>query len=131
MSGEVCSAVTRLVAQQPFRRKIGQQKDEIAKQFLDQGRSRLRKPKLPPNSDSRRWCPGNLGDGESNGPIRGQTRMRDGTIRGGLEIRPIPGRHFEIMKEPHVRTLAAELAECLEERHARYAPKSNRLVAVS
>ena len=50
-------------------------------------------------------------------------------IKGGLEIRPIPGRHHEIMDEPHVRTLAAELAECLEERQARYAPKSKRLVA--
>ena len=39
-------------------------------------------------------------------------------IRGGLEIRAIPGRHFEIMNEPHVRRLAAELAACLEERHA-------------
>jgi acyl-CoA synthetase (AMP-forming)/AMP-acid ligase II/thioesterase domain-containing protein/acyl carrier protein len=40
-------------------------------------------------------------------------------IKGGLEIRPVPGLHTSIMKEPHVRTLAAELAECLEERHGR------------
>ncbi len=48
-------------------------------------------------------------------------------LPGGLEICPIPGRHFEIMKEPHVGTLSAELPECLEELHARYAPKSSRL----
>jgi hypothetical protein len=50
---------------------------------------------------------------------------------GGLENRPIPGRHFEIMKEAHFRILSAELAECPEELHARYAPKSNRLAAES
>jgi acyl-CoA synthetase (AMP-forming)/AMP-acid ligase II/thioesterase domain-containing protein/acyl carrier protein len=52
-------------------------------------------------------------------------------IMGGLEIRPIPGNHSTIMKEPHVSTLAAELAQCLEERQARYAPKSKRVVAES
>ncbi len=50
---------------------------------------------------------------------------------GGLEIRSISGRHFEIMKEAHVRTLSAELAECPEELHARYAPKFKRLAAES
>ncbi len=34
-------------------------------------------------------------------------------VRGGLQIRFMPGRHFELMKEPYVRTLAVELAECL------------------
>jgi nitrate reductase assembly molybdenum cofactor insertion protein NarJ len=33
------------------------------------------------------------------------------------------------MNEPHVRTLAAELAECLDERQARYAAEFKRLVA--
>ncbi len=34
-------------------------------------------------------------------------------VKGGLEIRPIPGRHFEIVKPPHVETLARELSDCL------------------
>jgi acyl-CoA synthetase (AMP-forming)/AMP-acid ligase II/thioesterase domain-containing protein/acyl carrier protein len=37
-------------------------------------------------------------------------------VRGDLEIRTISGGHWDIIAEPHVRTLAAELADCLEQR---------------
>ena len=37
------------------------QHQETAMQFLDQGRSRLRRPKVLPSSASGRWYPGNLG----------------------------------------------------------------------
>ena len=37
------------------------QHQEAAMQFLDQGPSRLRQPKLLPSSASKRWYPGNLG----------------------------------------------------------------------
>ena len=39
-------------------------------------------------------------------------------VRGGLEVRPIPGHHYQIVKEPHVQALAAELADCIEKRRA-------------
>jgi oxalate---CoA ligase len=39
-------------------------------------------------------------------------------VKGGLEIRPIPGRHFEIVKPPHVETLARELSDCLNRAQA-------------
>ncbi len=39
-------------------------------------------------------------------------------VKGGLEIRPIPGRHFEIVKPPHVEVLARELSDCLERAQA-------------
>jgi acyl-CoA synthetase (AMP-forming)/AMP-acid ligase II/thioesterase domain-containing protein/acyl carrier protein len=39
-------------------------------------------------------------------------------IKGKLTIRPISGRHYEIVKPPHVRTLAAELADALEKAQA-------------
>jgi thioesterase domain-containing protein len=39
-------------------------------------------------------------------------------IRGRLDIRPIPGRHYEIMSQPHVRTLAAELSDVLAKAQA-------------
>jgi acyl-CoA synthetase (AMP-forming)/AMP-acid ligase II/thioesterase domain-containing protein/acyl carrier protein len=35
-------------------------------------------------------------------------------IKGKLEVRPISGRHFEIVKPPHVQALARELADALE-----------------
>jgi thioesterase domain-containing protein len=41
-------------------------------------------------------------------------------IRGKLEIRPISGRHFEIVNQPHVRTLARELADALEKAQAAF-----------
>jgi acyl-CoA synthetase (AMP-forming)/AMP-acid ligase II/thioesterase domain-containing protein/acyl carrier protein len=41
-----------------------------------------------------------------------------GLIKGRLEVRPIPGTHFEIMNQPHVRTVAAELADVLEQARA-------------
>jgi len=34
-------------------------------------------------------------------------------VKGKLEIRPISGRHFEIVQPPHVQCLAAELADAL------------------
>jgi thioesterase domain-containing protein len=39
-------------------------------------------------------------------------------ILGDLEIRPIRGAHDDIVDEPHVRVLAAELSDCLERRYA-------------
>lgn len=33
----------------------------------------------------------------------------------GLEIHTIPGTHYTIMREPHVRTLAAQLRDCLRQ----------------
>jgi acyl-CoA synthetase (AMP-forming)/AMP-acid ligase II/thioesterase domain-containing protein/acyl carrier protein len=39
-------------------------------------------------------------------------------IKGKLEIRPIPGRHYEIVKQPHVQALAVELADALDQARA-------------
>ncbi|MGE0650498.1 MAG: AMP-binding protein [Alphaproteobacteria bacterium] len=39
-------------------------------------------------------------------------------IRGKLDIRLLPGGHNEIMRQPHVRTVAAELADALEKARA-------------
>ncbi len=65
MSVEVCSPLTSLVAQQPFRRKIGQQTEEIAMQIAmqcaNQDLNRLRQPNLLPYSASWRCYLGNLG----------------------------------------------------------------------
>ncbi|MGE0652769.1 MAG: AMP-binding protein [Alphaproteobacteria bacterium] len=41
-----------------------------------------------------------------------------GLIQGNLEIRPITGTHFEIMRQPHVRTVARELTAALEKARA-------------
>jgi len=41
-------------------------------------------------------------------------RWRD-LITGKLEIRPIQGTHYEIVRQPHVRTLAAELSDALDQ----------------
>jgi acyl-CoA synthetase (AMP-forming)/AMP-acid ligase II/thioesterase domain-containing protein/acyl carrier protein len=41
-------------------------------------------------------------------------------IKGKLEIRPISGRHFEIVNQPHVRTLARELVDALEKAQAAF-----------
>ena len=35
-------------------------------------------------------------------------------VRGDLETRPIPGRHSDVMIEPTVCDLAAELNDCIE-----------------
>jgi thioesterase domain-containing protein len=32
---------------------------------------------------------------------------------GGVEVRRVPGRHLDMIREPNVRVLAAELSECL------------------
>jgi thioesterase domain-containing protein len=37
------------------------------------------------------------------------------TAARGLEIHTIPGTHYTIMREPHVRTLAAQLRDCLRQ----------------
>jgi acyl-CoA synthetase (AMP-forming)/AMP-acid ligase II/thioesterase domain-containing protein/acyl carrier protein len=39
-------------------------------------------------------------------------------IKGNLEIRPITGTHFEIMRQPHVRTVAAQLTDVLAKAQA-------------
>jgi len=36
-------------------------------------------------------------------------------VTGDIEIHPIPGDHFSILKEPHVRVLAKKLKSCLEQ----------------
>ncbi len=61
MSVEVCLPITRLVAQRPFNRKIGQQTGEIAMQCANQDLNRLRQPNVLPFSTSWRCYPGNLG----------------------------------------------------------------------
>lgn len=45
-------------------------------------------------------------------------------IMGGLEIRSVPGQHYNLLNEPHVRTLAAELTDCLAERRGRHLPNA-------
>jgi acyl-CoA synthetase (AMP-forming)/AMP-acid ligase II/thioesterase domain-containing protein/acyl carrier protein len=45
-------------------------------------------------------------------------------IRGKLDIRPISGRHYEIVKQPHVQTLARELADALEKAQAAAATRT-------
>lgn len=42
-------------------------------------------------------------------------------ITGGVAIRPVPGGHSDLLEEPHVRALAAELAACLNESRQRHA----------
>jgi acyl-CoA synthetase (AMP-forming)/AMP-acid ligase II/thioesterase domain-containing protein/acyl carrier protein len=39
-------------------------------------------------------------------------------IRGCLEVRPISGRHYEIMTQPHVQALAEELSDALRQAQA-------------
>lgn len=46
-------------------------------------------------------------------------------ILGNLDIRPVPGRHFDFLKEPHVRTLAAELSDCLAQSRERHVPSAS------
>ncbi len=36
-------------------------------------------------------------------------------VKGRLTVVPIPGEHFQIVKEPHVRDLAAKLARAIRE----------------
>jgi thioesterase domain-containing protein len=36
-------------------------------------------------------------------------------VAGGLEIHPLPGDHFTILKEPHVRVLVEKLKLCIEQ----------------
>ena len=49
--------------------------------------------------------------------------MHDGwktLVRGNLEVRSIDGRHSELMREPYVKQLAAELKGCLVRAYARH-----------
>jgi thioesterase domain-containing protein len=47
-------------------------------------------------------------------------------IRGRIDIRPIPGTHYEIMNQPHVRTVAAELADALDKARATARERNSR-----
>jgi acyl-CoA synthetase (AMP-forming)/AMP-acid ligase II/thioesterase domain-containing protein/acyl carrier protein len=51
-------------------------------------------------------------------------------IRGCLEIRPISGRHYEIMTQPHVQTLAKELSAALAKAQTTYRDPSASLQTV-
>jgi thioesterase domain-containing protein/acyl carrier protein len=51
-------------------------------------------------------------------------------IKGGLEIRPVPGRHSDFLTEPHVCTLAAELSACLGERRERHSQSARNRDAI-
>ena len=57
---------------------------------------------------------GELGTWDDRGMHEGWKEF----ILGDLEIRPIRGAHDDIVDEPHVRVLAAELSDCLERRYA-------------
>jgi acyl-CoA synthetase (AMP-forming)/AMP-acid ligase II/thioesterase domain-containing protein/acyl carrier protein len=48
-------------------------------------------------------------------------------ILGDLEIRPIRGAHDDIMNEPHVRVLAAELLDCLTISYSRLGTSSAKV----
>jgi aspartate racemase len=48
--------------------------------------------------------------GSSSPPDRGWSRFAG----GGLEIHEVPGDHISMLEEPHVRSLAERLRECLE-----------------
>jgi thioesterase domain-containing protein len=45
-------------------------------------------------------------------------------VKGDLDIRPIPGTHHEIVNQPYVPALAAELAEALDKARAASAEPS-------
>ena len=60
MSVEVCPPITKLAAQRPFNRKMGQQTEEIAMRNVNQDLNRLRQPNVLPFSASWRCYPGNL-----------------------------------------------------------------------
>ena len=46
-------------------------------------------------------------------------------VAGGLEVHEVPGNHFDIIREPYVRTLAAKLGACLSQAQAVKAGKGN------
>jgi thioesterase domain-containing protein len=53
-------------------------------------------------------------------------------IKGKLEIRPIPGAlHFEIVRQPHVRKLAAELSDALDQAQAGHSKPKRRAANLS
>ncbi|MGE0653815.1 MAG: hypothetical protein AB7P12_19020, partial [Alphaproteobacteria bacterium] len=45
-------------------------------------------------------------------------------IKGKLDIRPISGRHYEIVKQPHVQSLARELSDALRMAQAAQAARA-------
>jgi thioesterase domain-containing protein len=45
-------------------------------------------------------------------------------IKGKLDIRPISGRHYEIVKLPHVQNLARELSDALQMAQATQAARA-------
>ncbi len=61
MSVEVRRPFTRMAAQRPFDRKVGQQTEEIVMQRVNQIPNRLRQPNVLPFSASWRCYPGNRG----------------------------------------------------------------------
>jgi thioesterase domain-containing protein len=40
-------------------------------------------------------------------------------LAAGVDLRPVPGTHDTMLREPHVRALAARLADCLSAEEAR------------
>jgi thioesterase domain-containing protein len=56
---------------------------------------------------------GELGTWDDRGMHEGWKEF----VLGDLEIRPIKGAHDDILSEPHVRLLAAELSDCLKRSH--------------
>ena len=63
--------------------------------------------------------------GNRRGLQEGWTRL----VKGKLEIRDLPGGHYDILGEPQVRVLARELGAVLAERQARYALQAQRETA--
>jgi acyl-coenzyme A synthetase/AMP-(fatty) acid ligase/thioesterase domain-containing protein/acyl carrier protein len=52
-------------------------------------------------------------------------------IKGKLEIRPIPGGHYEIVRQPHVQELAAELSDALNQAQAAHSKPLRRAANAS
>jgi thioesterase domain-containing protein len=48
--------------------------------------------------------------GDSSDPTMGWADL----AAGGVEVHMVPGSHFTMVREPHVRVLAEELSKCLE-----------------
>ncbi len=55
-----------------------------------------------------------LGRNTSLGRIRDPRRAWRRLAAGGAEVRVVPGDHTDMLREPHVRVLADELARCLD-----------------
>jgi thioesterase domain-containing protein len=46
-------------------------------------------------------------------PVEDATLGWGSLVAGGVEVKVVPGDHYSIMREPHVKILAARLRECL------------------